>query len=496
MADNKDNVSNSFAIYVAMGKIIAMVCNFIIPIFLARYLTRENYGLYSQFLSIHGFLWSILSMGIPASLYYFYPRLEGRRRELLFSNYAIMAFLTCVGIIVINLPFVKEWVFGDSKLQDYIYIICIYLFICIPNSLVDALSVLRKDKIVAVFFHPIETILKSIFVIGFFLVFGELCYIFYGMCFYQLILSLLSLYFIFFKEKDKDMPRLSQQRIKEQLEYSLPFAFAVLLNTLCLYCDKLICISQLSEEEYAIYSMAFFSIPGIKQIYDSISQVNMVNLTKTYHDDPNNKNGLISIYNKFVVQIYSFTIPIVLIFCLFAEEIFLCLFSEKYLDSVPYFQIYIFTILFSFLGSGVILRAMGETKKIFWANFVAVVVCVPITYLMIHKIGILGAILSAVLGIVLPRLIKMVFEIKIIDCGVIKFFPIKDIFKIISVSVFCFFPIVLLKYFFELDNIFICFLLSIIYLLSVFYIEMKNNCFVVSLSFVKDKVFFLRLNKK
>ena len=81
MSNKNIDTSNSFAVYVAIGKLIAMVCNFITPIFLARYLTRGNYGLYSQFLSIHGFLWSILSMGIPASLYYFYPRLEGRRRE-------------------------------------------------------------------------------------------------------------------------------------------------------------------------------------------------------------------------------------------------------------------------------------------------------------------------------------------------------------------------------------------------------------------------------
>ena len=55
MSNKNIDTSNSFAVYVAVGKLIAMVCNFVLPIFLTRFLSKSDYGLYSQFYNIHGF---------------------------------------------------------------------------------------------------------------------------------------------------------------------------------------------------------------------------------------------------------------------------------------------------------------------------------------------------------------------------------------------------------------------------------------------------------
>lgn len=486
MSNKNSDTSNSFAVYVAIGKLIAMVCNFVLPIFLTRFLTKSDYGLYSQFYSIYGFLWYVLSMGIPASLYYFYPRVDGSRRALLLNNYLIMAIVSLLGIVVVNIPYFNNLLLGDSLLHSYFYIICIYLFICIPNSLVDALAVLRKDKFIAVLFHPTEIILKGGFIIGVSLCFGELIYIFYAMCVYQLILSLFSLYYIFFSERDNSKLYISSSMLKDQINYSFPFAFAVLLNSICLYCDKILCVKFLTTEEYAIYSLAFFSIPGIRQIYDSISQVNLVNLTKAHANG--DKKQIISLYNKFVVQVYSFSVPIIFIFCVFAKEIILFLFTDKYLESVSYFQIYIFTILFSFLGSGVILRAIGKTKKIFWANLIAALVYLPICYILISNFHILGAIIAAVLGVILPRLLKLIFEIQEMECGILKFFPIKDMIKIVVISFICLSPIFFLKYYFINLNIWFCFLLSFLYIILVFLCEIKMNVFLVDKLFIISKI--------
>ena len=144
------------------------------------------------------------------------------------------------------------------------------------------------------------------------------------------------------------------------LSYSMPFGFAVILNTLSSRLDKLICISYLSNEQYAIYSLAFFGIPGIMQIYDALCQVNVMEMSQAFHN--NNRVGILTLYKTFVVKTLSFSLPIILIVLVFAKPIIVLLFTEKYLESVPFFQVYIFTFIVAMLGAGSILRAINKTR--------------------------------------------------------------------------------------------------------------------------------------
>ena len=73
MSDKRTS-DNRIAFYVAAGKILAMIAQFVMPLFLTRFLTKHDYGLYSQFYLIFGFLLSVFGMGIQANLYYFYPK--------------------------------------------------------------------------------------------------------------------------------------------------------------------------------------------------------------------------------------------------------------------------------------------------------------------------------------------------------------------------------------------------------------------------------------
>ena len=125
--------------------------------------------------------------------------------------------------------------------------------------------------------------------------------------------------------------------LKEQFQYAFPFGIAVILSTTCNQIDKLICVNYLSIEEYAVYSIAFFGIPGVMQIYDALCQVNIMNMATEY------KNGTIeqvkNLYQRFVVQTLSFSLPVIGVVCLFSPQIIHFLFSEKYLATEEDFDL-------------------------------------------------------------------------------------------------------------------------------------------------------------
>ena len=94
--------------------------------------------------------------------------------------------------------------------------------------------------------------------------------------------------------------RSSCDLLKRQIAYSLPFGVAVILNTFAGRFDKLLSVSFLTPEEYATYSIAFFGIPGIMQVYDSLCQVNVTNMARLYKD--NDILGVKAEYQRFVVK--------------------------------------------------------------------------------------------------------------------------------------------------------------------------------------------------
>ena len=483
MAEQK--YTNKYAVYVAIGRVLAMLCGFVVPIYLTRFLTKHDYGLYSQFFTLENFLGTILVLGIPTCLYYYYPKFVGKRKSLFLNNLTLLICTALLGIVIVNIPFVGNRLFKNEELFAYVHIISIYLFFFLPNKLVEPLFVVRKNKIISIIVPPVEATSRLLCVIISSQIWGTLESIFFSLVAFQILLFVFTLIYMFGCEPREERARLSGSLMKEQLSYSLPFGFAVILNTVCAYLDKIICIGSLTIEEYAIYGMAFFSIPGIKQIYDSISLVNLSNMSEAHHSG--NEQMIVPLYNDFVRQVMSFTIPTVLSVCLFADDIIGFLYTEKYLASTPFFRLNLITVLFTYLGAGTVLRATGNTKYTFKANLYAALVYVPLAFVIIKIYGIWGAIIAAIIGNLLPRLFKILFELRVMKARFIDFIPLRKIGTMLFYAIICLVPLALIKHFYS-PNIWICLVLIIIYLGVVFFIEIKNNLFILDSGFLKKHI--------
>ncbi len=486
MKSSKD-YSNKYAVYIAAGRIASLICGFILPIYLTRFLSKHDYGLYSQFFTLEYFLGGVLSLGIPTCIYYFYPKMIGQRKSLLFNNLLTLSFVAFVGVVLLNIPYIGEKIFNNNELFEYVHIISVFLLFFLPNKQLEPLFVVRKNKWISVIVPPIETLSRLFCVIISSQIWGTLEAIFFSLAVFQMILWIFMLIYAFGAEKSTEKIVVSRQMIKEQLEYSLPFGFAVILNSICLYFDRIICMGTLNAEEYAIYGIAFFAIPGMRQIYDSVSLVNLTNMTKAYHEG--HTQDIVLLYSDFVRQIWSFSLPIIIGVCLFADDIIRILYTDKYIESTPFFRIYVGTLVITYMGAGTILRATGKTKYSFRANLFAAIIYVPSAFLLIKSFGIWGAIFASVLGNVLPRLFKMMFEIRLMNSSLIEYLPWRKMMLMLSISLIFIIPIFTLKTFYHPSFIW-CVIMGFIYVFIVFLVEIKLDLFVL------DRDNFLKLTRK
>lgn len=475
------DTNNKYAVYLAVGKILAMVTQFAMPLFLTRFLTKSDYGIYCQYYLWLTFLGNILNMGIQSNLYFFYPNTtEEERSTVVWNTLLLQIIIGGLSLIIFAIPGFVELILGNGEILRFAPYIVLGVFLFIPSTLITPLATVRKDKMINMFYPVTDVILKIILVIAFALIFHTIEAIIWA------IILLQTIQFVFVVGYVGINYRFSRKSTsvsiaKQQLAYSLPFGIAIILKQICSRFDKIICTSVLSTEEYAIYAMAFFGIPGIMQVYDSICQVNVLNMATAFKAGEENKVSVL--YRRFIRQTLSFSLPIIMIVYLFAPQIITTLFSEEYTASIPFFRIYILTFIVGMLGCGTILRAVNKTRLTMWAFLIASVFCIPTTYYLVKEYGVWGAIVSATINTVVPKLIQTVFEVKIMKIHIKDYLPWRDILKIFCITFAMLVPFILLDNTYELSFI-LCVLCGIGYVAGTYYIMILMNVFMLD----KEKV--------
>lgn len=473
--------------WLAFGKILALLANIAIPLFLTRVLNKDEYGFYSQFNTVLYFLVGFFSFTMASNLYFFFPTIkESKKRVIIFQTILFLVISSSLSAIFIYIPYISDFIMGSESLRQYKIIIYFLTIILIFTDVIQPLYVVKKDIKISIWFPAIQIILKAFLIIVFFLIIPGIQSIINAIIVSSFLIALIVLRYVIKTVKKLPGKHLLNKTIAiDQLKYNLPIGVAVSLKTFAQRFDKLISISLLSTSAYASYAVAFFGIPGIKQIYSSISQVTVVSMAKSFEDG--DVSEALSSYKKMVVKNLSFSIPVILGVCLNARQIIIFLFTDKYADATILFQMHLFSIVFVMLGEGLIMRASGNTKFYSRIYMLLLPVILPSTYFLVKYFGSMGAMSGSLISIILPRLFLIRKEIQITDSTLRTFFPWKRMSGIILVSVLSLIPFAFLKSI-SGNNIFFILFILIMYLIFVFFIEIKLNIFIID----KERVVLLR----
>ncbi len=466
--------SNRFAIYLLIGRMFTMAASFTMPLILVRFMSQSDYGVFSQFYTLYTAVYVILALGLHTNIFYFYPTASKEDADKYVSNTTVLLLLFgIIGGTIMYIPPLQQAIFGDSELGKHMGVIITAIMLATPMNIVSPLNTVREDKWGAMLIPGFVAVMRILTVVGCTLVYNDLNQLFKWLLFYQLfilvVVAIYSLRNVHF--------RLDLNLAKKQMAYSLPFGYAVALQLFSNYFDKFVCIKFLEPAEYAIYSVAFLSIPGITQVYDSLCQVNIVNMTRSYKTG--HLEEVAPQYQNFVVKTLSFSTPLIFAVAIYAEEIMSFLYTDQYATSAPFFRIYSLTFLTSMLGAGTILRSMGKTESSFLAFAITCLAGLPTTYWLVSTYSTYGAIIGAFINMILPRLIQMVMESRLLNMNLASFLPWKQLAKILLPAIFFGTVLYVIKYVWHF-SIWICMVESILYILLLYTIYIWRDIFIIS----------------
>ncbi|HNS56901.1 MAG TPA: lipopolysaccharide biosynthesis protein, partial [Smithellaceae bacterium] len=417
--------------YLFVGQTVSYIIHFITPVFLVRLISRDEYGVYLQFLLITQTLIPILNLTLPSSLLFLMPTATAEEKRGYVWQTAVLLFSIGVIFAVVFVLFANSFLSftGFSTLKRFSFMLVTYLVFMLISEIGEFIFVIEKKKIFNLIYYPLDRLVKLVILVTLVLLTRGFRGCIYALWLYSVIRLGFIIVYLYCGYFSRLSIRWNKKRIIYQLNYALPFAAGIMIKTIAERMDKYIVNLHVSPGQYAIYGIAFMSIPLLHQLYTAVNNVAMPEITILAA--AKNRERLHELWHKIVEKNASVTIPCVVFFVIMTRELIGVIFTDRYIEAVPYYRIYLITFLFVMTSYGMILRGANKTRQIFRANFIGSLLTLLFGLLLIRRFLLWGAMVTAVCGISLPIVLQLAYEKRYLKLDLAHWFPWGKLLRIL-----------------------------------------------------------------
>ena len=416
--------TGSKVVLLTISKIITLLLSVVTAMILSRGFDLNNYGTYSEILTVSSLAVSIFSIGIPSSLNYFLPQKSGEEKiKFLSFYYLVVTLISCLIFIVIffSKGLIVEY-YGNENLNLYGFALLILpwtkMIISSRSNMLVAEGKLKKE-----FIYCILNSIALLFVAALSIVYKNNMKL-YMLAYVatEIVFSLLVYFEAFIISEKKIKFNINKEDIKTLLVFSVPLGLSTAISTISLDLDKLIIGFFSNEIDVAIYANAGKELPFsiIATSFTAVILPQIVLLVK------NQKMGLALQKWKSQMQLCFIALTFFAAASIvFAPQIITILYSEQYLAGVAIFRIYSFTLIFRITYWGMLLNAYGKTRYIFYNSIICIVFNIAISILLYYLIGFNGPALGSLLGVGLMSVLNIINTRRVTGLKFKEIVPIK-----------------------------------------------------------------------
>lgn len=456
--------------FLALQDMTKKLLSVLLFILLARYLTVEEFGKYQQIILVIGFIGTIFSAGIPIGLSYFHGQANRYKVKVsvykrFFLTQIVLALLAVLVYLLIS-PYLSKS-FNNNYFTDSIFIIIVIVF---SNTLIAYfrnLSTVTNN--LKFFFISTSTLtLFSTTVSIFVLIYTHsIILLLYVLAFFSALTltTYIKKYLKFFQISD-------EKKIINKKEFNYIFAMGsvTLVSIVNVNVDQIMVSVLLPLSDYSNLRIGSFQIPFIGIITGSLLTVMVPIISRNYKE--HNYEEIIKIWKISIEKATVLLIPIIIFCLIFAKEIIIDFFSDKYINAVIIFQIYMLQWLRAVVIFGGLMGAIGLEKELFKNTIVIAVLNIIVNYIAILNLGVIGAAITTTL----LSYVSLLLLVKQVDLKLskkfIEYFPFKTYIITISYSA----VIAFIMYYVcgdYIDSIFSLILCAIAFYIIMIFLQMK-----------------------
>ncbi|MEK6749931.1 MAG: oligosaccharide flippase family protein [Pseudomonadota bacterium] len=409
---------------------------FLLPVALVRLLSKDEYGTYQQLLLIGSLSVGVMTLGFPASIYYYYKQYAGEPRQRAFVLQVALLFLASGLVTAVIVYFARDVIadnMNNSALSGYLEYYSIYLLFFVATEYFIHLLISKDLYSLGVKIESAEVLFRVALLMlplvsGFGLqglVISLAIYAVFRFCFYTIVIR-------------HDLWPLGAGVLKlftfkEQLVYSLPLAMSFLLGLIGRTIDKFLISINFTPSQMAVYAVGAVEIP-----LDVIFQASVANVLRA--DFPAlAKNGqfeeMIRIWRAAVRKLALIILPIFIFLMGFSSTFITFMFTDKYQDSVDIFRIYLLLVPLHMVVLSIFPQVFGNTKLTMKIVMVSASFNIISSIILVKAVGYYGPALATVVTNYLSAGLYMYFALRLLKCDFRTLVPLRTIVRVAASAV-------------------------------------------------------------
>ncbi len=417
---------------VSLSRIVNIVGLLIITIILARYFSKSEFASYDQLWLIFNTITPIISFAFTSSIYFF-----GARDNA--GEYITNIFLTLLiagTILTLSLFLLKTEIaslFNNALFKKNFPYFAPFLLFSIPSLILDAILVLKSEfkklfllSSITIFFY-LFTVILCVFMKK------DTAFIFTGLSMVSFARFIYTIFMLKNFNETNSRFKFSISTLSDIIAYTVPLMFGHISASLSRQVDKYIIASNFNTELYATYTIGAKELPIVPVITSSFVSVILPEISKLHKDGKSSE--IAKLLNDVIKSTSIFIIPTFTYLMFFSKEFVLLLFSDKYIDSVPIFRVYLFFLLTRILVFSPVLSSLGKQKVYMFVSFFDLALNFSLGLIFVKLFKLLGPAIAVVTSTYFEAILMLFFISRALNrVSLSQILPFKFIFKIFIFS--------------------------------------------------------------
>jgi len=394
----------------------------LVGIILARILVPAELGSYRQLFLIYSTFSTLLLLGIPQSVLYFLPKLRhiDSKREFISRTVnlvSVLAFLFGLGIFLLR-GFIAR-IFRNPQLETMLILYAVYpLFMFITQIYSQIMLGLKQPAKTAVY-TLFSVAADFILILGVALLTKNLYYIVLAL----MVSALLQWGFAHFQLRNYlTKTSFDPAFYHDVFKYSLPLGLASIIGMLSVQLDKLVISGFFSPAQYAVFSIGAMELPFISILTKSVNAILLPHISSQ-------PQTMTETYRAAVRKNALIIFPIAALGFIFAKPLITLLYTETYLASVPFFQVYLLNLPLRVATYGIIFMALHKTSYIMINSTITLGLNLVLNIVLVRMIGMMGAVIATVIVSWLSVAVYLYWMRHQLKLDLQELFPLKALLK-------------------------------------------------------------------
>lgn len=375
----------------SVSRFLNRVITFVTPLFLVRILDVDEFGQYREFLLYAMLLAAIAGFSANRSLTYFLPKYPRREQTFLTQSVVMIGAITIA--VLVLLFFARDLVLQITSF-DFVTPLALFCIFYANLDFVEMYYVAKKRSEIVLYYGVARLLVRVTIVVIVAYMTGDVVAVIYAVAFAEAV-RFFAVLFVSLHRKLLNLRSITRESLDEQSRFVVPIGISGVLLQLGERSTNIFVSLTLGPTALALYTIGIYQRPIVSVLRGALADAIFPDMVQR---GKSRDNKQLPLWQRSTVAYCMFLFPLAAVLFINAGVVIELLFTEKFLDAVPVFQVFCLLLVLYCFEFDLPMRALGITKYFLRASWIALTLKVALISIGYVLFGFLGPALGAVLA--------------------------------------------------------------------------------------------------